>query len=393
MRVKTSHTVRLVILCVVSLAIFTGCKWITSSSDPEPPRGAEPYWPTERWRTAAPEQQGMDSEILASMFARIQTRGYGIDSVTIVRNGHIVADAAIYPYRLGSMHAIHSCTKSIVSALVGIAIAERYIEDVEQPITGFFPARSVANLDSRREPLTLKHLLTMTTGLDCRDSYLYRWEGLERMQASEDWVQYVLDLPMGEPPGSKFEYCNGASFLLSAIIQQTTGVSALEFAEEHLFGPLGISGFDWPANPRGIQIGWGDIRMTPHDMARFGYLYLRKGEWEGKQVVPADWVEESTRKQTAATLLDGYGYQWWVDEPGDPAIHTALGYAGQFIIVVPARDLVVVFTSDLAERDTLVPLSLLREFIIPAIGSTRPLPENRGGVAALEARIQDLATR
>jgi CubicO group peptidase (beta-lactamase class C family) len=213
------------------------------------------------------------------------------------------------------------------------------------------------------------------------------------MQASEDWVQYVLDLPMGEPPGSKFEYCNGASFLLSAIIQQTTGVSALEFAEERLFGPLGISDLNWPANPRGIQIGWGDIRMTPHDMARIGYLYLRKGQWEGTQVVPADWVEDSTRKHTAATLLDGYGYQWWVDDTGDPLVYMALGYAGQFILVVPARDLVVVFTSDLAERDTLVPVSLLSEFIIPAVRSTRPLPENPGGVAALEAHIQDLANR
>jgi CubicO group peptidase (beta-lactamase class C family) len=335
----------------------------------------------------------MDSEILASMFARIQTRTYGIDSVTVVRNGYVVADAAVYPYRLGSVHAIHSCTKSIVSALVGIAIAEGYIEGVQQPITSFFPARSVANLDSRKEQLTLKHLLTMTSGLECRDSYLYRWEGLERIQASEDWVQYVLDLPMGEAPGSKFEYCNGASFLLSAIIQQTTGVSALEFAEERLFGPLGISDLNWPANPRGIQIGWSDIRMTPHDMARIGYLYLRKGQWEGTQVVPADWVEDSTRKHTAATLLDGYGYQWWVDDTGDPLVYMALGYAGQFILVVPARDLVVVFTSDLAERDTLVPVSLLSEFIIPAVRSTRPLPENPGGVAALEARIQDLANR
>jgi len=335
----------------------------------------------------------MDSELLARMFARIQDQRHRIDSVTVVRNGYIVADAAVHPYRLGSKHIIHSCTKSIVSALVGIAIEEGHIEGVHQPLVLLLPSRSMANLDPRKERLTLEHLLTMTSGLDCRDSYLYRWEGLERMRASNDWTQFVLDLPMAESPGSTFEYCNGASFLLSAIIQQATGMSTLEYAREHLFGPLGITDVDWPTSPRGIQIGWGEIRMTPHDMAKVAFLYLRKGQWEGKQVVPAAWVEDSTRKHTDATMQDGYGYQWWVAGAEYPAIYMALGYRGQFMFVVPERELVVVFTSDLEDRDFHLPQSLLNEFVVPAAGSTTPLPDNPSGVAALEARIRDLAAR
>jgi CubicO group peptidase (beta-lactamase class C family) len=186
--------------------------------------------------------------MLAAVLGTIQEQDRGIDSVSVVRNGHLILDAAAYPYRADSRHVIHSCTKSIVSALIGIAIDKGYIESVEQPVLGFFPGRTVANLDARKEAMTLEHLLTMTAGLECRDSYLYRWRGLEQMRQSDDWVQFMLDLPMAEAAGNRFEYCNGASLLLSAIIQETTGMSAFSFAKEHLFGPLGVSDVAWESN-------------------------------------------------------------------------------------------------------------------------------------------------
>jgi CubicO group peptidase (beta-lactamase class C family) len=204
----------------------------------------------------------------------------------------------------------------------------------------------------------------MTAGLDARDSYLYEWEGLQRMRNSDDWVQYMLDLPMAQPPGTGFEYTNGVSFLLSALIHETTGVSTLAFAEEHLFGPLGISDVDWATNPQGIYIGWGELRMTPYDMAKIGYLYLNHGSWAGEQIVPAEWVRSSTTHHVNATLSDGYGYQWWVDSEG---FYMALGYAGQFIYVVPDKDLVVIFTSDLPENQFFVPEELLMEYIVPSV--------------------------
>jgi CubicO group peptidase (beta-lactamase class C family) len=327
----------------------------------------------------------MDSAMLADMMASIAQRNDNIDSVTIIRNGYLVLDAIFHPFLAGSRHIVHSVTKSIISALIGITIDQGYIEGVEQPVLDIFAQRTVANLTAYKEAMTLGDVLTMSTGLKCRDSYLYRWRGLNEMRQSADWVQFLLDLPMTDVPGTRFEYCNGASFMLSAMIQETTGLSALEFAEKHLFAPLGISDVAWPSNPQGITIGWGELRMRPHDMAKIGYLYLNEGLWDGKQVVPADWVRTSTREHiSAGTLEDGYGYQWWVDDSG---IYMALGYAGQYIVVVPETEMVAIFTSDLGETDFFVPRDLVDDYIIPAAKAPAPLPPNQDGLARLEGLI------
>ncbi len=340
------------------------------------------------WPTSTPEEQGMDSAALALMLAQIRDQGHAIDSVQVVRNGRLVVDAYVNPFGPDTVHPIRSCTKSIVSALIGMAIEQGHLVGVEQPVLELFPGRTIANLDPAKEAMTLEDLLTMATGLECRDSYLYRWRGLQQMEQTDDWVQFVLDLPMAEMPGTRFEYCNGASFLLSAILQEATGQSAGAFAEEHLFGPLGIEGVAWPANPQGISIGWGQLQMRPHDMAKIGYLYLNEGRWGEQQLLSPDWVRASTRKHIPATLQDGYGYQWWVSDAG---YYLALGYGGQFIYVVPKKNLVAVFTSELAEDDFYVPQQLLDGYVIPAARSDGPLPANPQGVADLEARSIALA--
>jgi CubicO group peptidase (beta-lactamase class C family) len=331
----------------------------------------------------------MDSEMLVKMFDYIDQENLDIHSVTVIRNGYLVADATIYPFDQGSKHIIHSATKSIMSALIGIAIEQGHIESVNQPVLDFFPGRTAANLDASKEAMTLEHLLMMATGLECRDSYLYRWRGMDQMAQTDDWVQFILDLPMAEPPGTRFEYCNGASFLLSAIIQETTGLSASEFAETNLFGPLGISDVVWSANPRGISIGWGELRMRPHDMAKIGYLYLNEGRWDGEQIIPAAWVADSTRKHIDATLQDGYGYQWWIADDG---LYMAIGFAGQYIYVFPEHELVVAITSNLSMDDSIAPETLLEFFIIPAAKSSTPLTPNPGGVDLLESKIQKAGT-
>jgi CubicO group peptidase (beta-lactamase class C family) len=332
----------------------------------------------------------MESSVLADMMRTIGDEEYAIDSVTVVRNGYMVADVAIHPFGPDSLHVIHSCTKSIVSALIGIAIDQSYIQGVQQQVLSFFPDRRAANADENTEAMTLEHLLTMSSGLECKDSYLYRWRGLNQMRQSDDWVQFMLDLPMAEAPGTRFEYCNGGSFLLSAILQASTGTCAAEFARSHLFGPLGITDVEWPTNPQGISIGWGELRMRPHDMAKIGLLYLRGGQWDGEAVVPSSWVEASTRKHIGATLQDGYGYQWWVDD--ENGAYMALGYAGQFIFVVPERDLVAVFTSDLSEDDFYVPQRLLNDYIVPAARSSAALPPDPEGLELLGLRIRGLAS-
>lgn len=378
----TANQIKQFIILQVIIVIISGCSDSTLPSlatHTAPPitvstNETASYWPTEGWRESTPEQQGIDSDILADMIESIQENGYNIHSTTIIRNGYLVTDAYFYPFSQGRKHIIHSCTKSITSALIGIAIAKGFIESVDQPMLDFFPEKTMANLNPAKESITLKDLLTMSSGLNCRDSYLYDWQGLNEMRASQDWVQHMLDLPMADQPGTRFEYCNGGSYLLSAIVQQVTGMTSLEFARQNLFDPLGITEVDWPASPQGINIGWGDMNLTPHDMAKFGYLYLNQGNWDGQQILTADFIEESTSAQISAdTLSDSYGYQWWFDDNG---YYMALGYAGQFIFVVPEHNMVVVFTSGLAPEDFFIPEILLNEFILPAADSSNSLPEN-----------------
>ena len=350
---------------------------------------APAYWPTQRWQTSTPEKQGVDSEKLADMLERIKNQNINIRSAVVIRNGNVLLDAYFHPYKKDSWHIIHSCTKSITSALIGIAIDKGYIESVKTPVLEFFPERTAANLDENKKVLTLEHLLSMTSGFLARDSYLYNWQGLAKMRASRDWIQYVLDLPMANAPGTKFDYSNCGSFLLSAILQESTGTNALAFAKKYLFGPLGIHEVAWPSNPQGITLGWGEMRMKPLDMAKIGFLYLNKGVWEGKQVVSSSWVEASTREQIkAGTLSDGYGYQWWVHKDG---YYMALGYSGQYIVVLPQQNMVVVFTSALQSFSFFVPHMLLKNYIIPAARSSTPLPDNLEGEKRLRSVLKSIS--
>ena len=341
---------------------------------------------SESWQTSTPERQGIDSETLSDMLEDIFNRNYNIRSVTIIRNGLLVLDAYFPPSQQDTWHIIHSCSKSITSALIGIAIDKGYIEGIDAHVLDFFPEKRIPRVNAHKKAMTLEHLLTMSSGLKTRDSYLYDFDGLRRMTSSGDWAQYVLDLPMAEAPGTRFEYSNGVSYLLSAILQKATGKSALAFAEKHLFGPLGITHVDWRFSPQGVNFGWGGIRMRPHDMAKIGVLYLNSGRWDNKQVVPAAWVETSTRKHiNSATLTDWYGYQWWIDAAG---YYMMMGYAGQYVIVLPRTNMVVVFTSALESRDFFAPEVLLHNFIISAAASSEPLPENPEGVARLDSLVK-----
>ena len=331
------------------------------------------YWPTSSWKTASPESQGVDSELLVKMLDTIWKKDINIDSVMVIRNGYILLDAYNYPFDSNTRRNIYSCTKSISSALIGIAIDKGYIKNINQPVIDFFPKYATKNLHDDKKIITLKHLLTMTSGLDCKDSYLYKWLGLWKMKQSKDWIKFMIDLPMAEEPGTRFEYCNGVSFLLSAILQNQTGENALAFAKKNLLGPLGITNVRWPSNPQGITIGYGQLQMLPRDMAKFGFLYLNNGVWDSQQIISSQWIKKSTRKHIDATLLPGYGYQWWIVNPD---IYTAIGHQGQFIMVVPKKNLLAVFTSSLAKEDFYTPLGLLASYIVPAVKSSTPLAEN-----------------
>ncbi len=353
------------------LICFT-CEFYTTSLLASPD-----YWPTNGWRSSAPEKQGIDSRKLIEMMEFVRDGNHAINNISIIRNGYMVLDAYRYPFQKNIKHVIHSVTKSITSALVGIALDKGYIKNVHQPVLAFFPEKTFTNLNEQKRTINLEHLLTMASGLGTKDSYLYNWVGIDEMRIREDWAQYVLDLPMTHAPGKHFEYSNGGSYLLSAIIQKATKMSAFEFAEKHLFGPLGIADVKWPSNRQGVNFGWGGMRLRPHDMAKFGLLYLNKGRWGNQQLVSETWVRASTRKHLSATLFDGYGYQWWIDTT---QYYMAVGYLGQFIFVVPEKNIVVTFTSNLERNHFNFPKRLLDQFIIPAAVTSKPLvarPKNK----------------
>jgi CubicO group peptidase (beta-lactamase class C family) len=343
-------------------------------------------YPTEGWQISTPEEQGMRSQMLAEMMEHIKKNNFNIDSILIVRNGYMIFDSYFWPFSNEQKHNILSCTKSIMSALIGIAIDKGYIQNVDQPITDFFPDKAFANMDDLKKSITLENLLMMASGLKCRDSYLYRYWGFFDMRNSNDWAQYVLDLPMAEAPGEKFLYCNGASYLLSVIIQNTTKMKTLDFARKHLFEPLGINDVEWERSPQGIDVGYGEMWLNPHDMAKIGWLYLNKGRWGNKQIVPSPWVEVSTRGHINATLFDHYGYQWWVDSAG---YYMAVGIKGQRIFVVPEKKLVAVFTG--AGGRALILKNLLDFYIIPAASSPDALPSNGKEQARLDALVNSVA--
>jgi CubicO group peptidase (beta-lactamase class C family) len=349
------------------------------------------YWPTEGWRASTPEEQGMDSELLARAMGFVRERNLNVHSLLVIRNGYIVADAYFYPFSRGSKHDIASVTKSFTSTLIGIAIDKGHIKSVNQPVLEFFPQRTVANLDENKKGMTLEDLLTMSSGLACiSDS---REVTLSQMMASPDWVQFMLDLPMSDKPGTRFVYNSGGSHLLSAIIRESTGMNELAFAEKHLFGPLGISDVIWPLDPQGVNNrGWGDLRVTPHDMAKLGYLYLNEGRWDGKQIVSAQWVAAATSKQIRSRLPghNRYGYQWWIRSSGNG--YSAVGRGGQRVFVLPDKKMVVVTTSGIGGDAGHTQLErLLQSFIIPAAKSSKFLQPNPTGVALLESRIRQAA--
>ena len=381
-------------LSILLVVLLGACVSHTPTPSPTPslavaaPPIAPDYWPTEGWRTTTPEEQGMDSQRLAQAIDYLKEQDdFNIHSLLIIRSGYIVTDAYFHPFAQGSLHDIASVTKSFMSTLIGIAMDKGYIESTEEHVLDFFPERTVANLDANKGAMTLEDLLTMRSGLECINQPTE--VTLEQMMASPDWVQFALDLPMAAEPGTRFVYCSPNVHLLSAIIQEATGMSALAFAQEHLFGPLGVSDVIWPPGPQGNNWGWGEMKLGPHDMAKLGYLYLNEGLWDGQQILSSAWVKAAT-SSVQPVSIGYYGYLWWLTSvPHD--LYRADGRGGQTILVLPQQNLVVVTTGGGGRDLNRVLETLLTAHIVPAIESATPLPANPDGLASLESKIEDAA--
>jgi CubicO group peptidase (beta-lactamase class C family) len=312
----------------------------------------------------------MNETRLNSMFDHIADEAYSIDSVLIVHNGYLVVEEYLNPlYNQSAWHEIYSCTKSVISALVGIAVNQSRLT-LDQKVLSFFSNRTFANPDTRKDNITIEHLLTMTSGLEWNEfevPYSSPSNDFNLMYNSADWVQYVLDRPMDEDPGQVWNYNSGTTHVLSAILQNVTGGSPEEYGEwlsRRLGEPMGAADIDWPTDPQGVLFGGSGIRAYPRDLAKFGFLFLNNGSWDGEQVIPESWVNASSAGHVSTGDGTMYGYQWWVYP--EMGMYTALGYGGQHIMVIPEQDLVVVFMSSIQDDSWPFP-DLVADYIIPAV--------------------------
>jgi len=322
----------------------------------------------------------LDEEILAGLVQSITDGDYGkIHSLIIIHNDGLALEKYFMGWSRDMLHHCYSATKSVTSALVGIAIDQGKIDGLDGRLLDFFPEHTaIANLDERKESITLEHLLTMTAGftwdemsipyIDSEGNPNFENDAM-KMWASDDWIQYMLDLSMRDEPGSTWNYNSGCTILLSGIIKDKTGQSAEAFAKKNLFARIGITDWEWETGPDGIaNTGWG-LSLYPVDMAMFGYLFLKNGRLSGKQIVPEDWVSESTRRH-----MSFYGYQWWVlpdnmitGHPEANGIFYALGYAGQTIMIIPNINMVVVTTAENFIGHGGAVFDMLADYILPAV--------------------------
>jgi CubicO group peptidase (beta-lactamase class C family) len=282
------------------------------------PGSSRDYWPTRQWKVSTPEEQGLDSEKLLQMIDTIKKENRHFHSILIVRNGRLLMEAYFSPYQKDFKHIIFSSTKSISSLLIGLAIKDGYIKNVNQPLLDFFPGYrgKIRHLDERKKSLNLFHLLTMTDGVKWQDGpYRVGKEGdFLKMLSAANGVEYFLDQPMKETPGRTYNYNSGASYMLAAIIQQVTGKSSFEYAGEKLFKPIGITEANWGFYQKGINNGGSELFLKPRDMARLGFLVLNKGRWEDKQILPAQWMADSSKPLIKSDFIEyHYGYMWYID--------------------------------------------------------------------------------
>jgi CubicO group peptidase (beta-lactamase class C family) len=370
--------VRMVIMIVIILAVAIAAFFIWQAVKPSATDVPQPdYWPTDGWRSSTPEAQGIYSDKLADLLLAVREQNIQIHSLLVIRNDYVVADATFYPYDGQTVHNVASVTKSLMTALIGIA-ADQVKLNLDDTMLSFFSDRAIANLDERKEEITVAHLASMSSGLDCTaeaDELT-----LQEMVASPDWVQFVLDRKVAWQPGERFVYCSPAIHLLSPILQHATGMSTLDFARQYLFEPLGFGEVMWPKDPQGYYNGWADVSLHPHDMAKLGFLFLHKGQWEAQQIVSRRWVEEATRAQMV-TDDDLYGYGWWLD-PAVASGYHAVGRGGQYIYILPEWNMILVTTGGGFEMDEIAEL-LLASFS----DFETPLPANPEAVARLDRAI------
>jgi CubicO group peptidase (beta-lactamase class C family) len=341
------------------------------------------------WETASLNSVNLDTNLIKELFERIGSNSYeNIHGVLLVKNGKLIVEeyfpgqdskGQYQTFKRDTLHEMQSATKSMNSILIGIAIDQHLIRNVDEKISTFFPEYSDIFTNKEKDAICLKDLLSMTAGLSW-DEWTYPYTDPHNdatvMASRADYFRYVLERPIATTPGTKFVYNSGISLMLGEIIYKASGSRADKFAERYLFSPLGITNYFWGKAPNGVVNTLGGLALRPRDMAKIGYLFLNGGRWQGKQIVSEKWVKESTKQQIGANqlpawfLADGYGYQWWLGSfhvcGQTVESYSARGRGGQFIIVFPTLQLVAVFTGWNDNELLRQPLDMLQRYLLPA---------------------------
>jgi CubicO group peptidase (beta-lactamase class C family) len=338
------------------------------------------------WEVSTLDAAGFNPESIIEATNRIRNQDYkNIHSLLIVRNRTLVYEEyfagidghkGFVEFDKNKLHDLRSVSKSVASALIGIAIDRGYIESVDVPIFQFFPEYADHRTDEKNR-ITLKHLLAMTAGFEWDQSGAHQSEpdslnSEAQMENSADFIEYVLSKEMSDEPGERFNYNSGCTILLAGVIKNVSGMHADQFAEKYLFRPLGINRHDWYRTANGLPQTHAGLLLRPRDMAKIGQLYLDQGRWKDQQIFPASWVSESTKPHSKN---EGYGFGWWLDSFSVQGRtlkgYVAAGNGGQFIFVIPDIHMVIVFSggnygSSIANQA----FKIVNEYVLPSVNKS-----------------------
>lgn len=334
---------------------------------------------------ATPESQGVASSAILQFVEAVENQVHELHSFMLLRHGKVIAEGWWSPYGREYPHQLFSLSKSFTSTAVGFAVSEGILS-LDDKVISYFSDEASAAANEHLAAMQIRHLLTMSTGQahDTWSNMVDRPDG--------NWVRGFFEVPVIEPPGTHFVYNNGATHLLSAIIQKVTGTKLVDYLEPRLFEPLGIQNATWQASPQGITAGGIGLSLTTEDVARFGQLYLDKGMWQGKRLLSEAWITEATGTRIANEGIEtdwrqGYGYQFW---RGRHQTYRGDGVFGQWCIVMPEQDAVLVITSGIDLFDLQQPLNLVWDILLPAM-KPDALPDDFAAHDKLTEKLSNLS--
>ena len=336
---------------------------------------------------STPEAEGVSSKGIMDFLDAIAKSNHEMHSIMILRHGKVIAEGWWHPYRPDLKHTLYSLSKSFTSTAVGFAVAEKRIT-VHDKVISFFPDRLPETVSENLAQLTIKDLLSMSAGQAPDPSFA--------IAPVEDWVKAFFSTPIQNKPGSVFLYNSMATYMLSAIVQKVTGQKIIDYLTPRLFAPLGIDGADWEIDPQGRNVGGWGLRVKTEDIAKFAQLYLQKGKWRGRQILPETWIEEATtlkienapgmsqERKDSSDWRQGYCYQFWRSRHNS---YRGDGAFGQYALILPEEDAVIAITSE--TMDMQGELNLVWKYLLPAIKASRS-DLNMNNAVALKKRLATL---